>query len=75
LKWEEFEAMLAQLAAHSDDIWFATNIEVYDYIKATQAIRTSADGKMLYNPTDTDVWVSNGDTDIRIPAAQSVKID
>ena len=74
VKWEEFEGMLAQLAARSYDIWFATNIEVYDYIKATQAIRSSADGKLLYNPTDTDVWVSNGSENVKIPAASSVKI-
>ncbi len=75
VKWEEFEAMLAQLAAHKDDIWFATNIEVYDYIKATQAIRTSVNGKILYNPTDTDVWVSDGDKDIKIPAAADVVLE
>jgi hypothetical protein len=73
--WEEFEEILKQLAEHKDNIWFATNIEVYDYIKATQSIRTSANGKMLYNPTDTDVWVSNGDVDIKIPAAQSITVE
>jgi hypothetical protein len=75
VKWEQFEEMLASLAARSYDIWFATNIEIYDYIKATQAIRISADGKMLYNPTDTDVWVSNGAENVKIPAAQSVVIE
>ena len=63
---------MKQLAAHADNIWFATNIEVYDYIKATQSIRTSANGKILYNPTDTDVWVSDGEKDIKIPAAADV---
>ena len=48
---------------------------VMDGYMATQAIRISADGKMLYNPTDTDVWVSNGAENVKIPAAQSVVIE
>lgn len=75
VKWEEFEAKLKLLSEHEYDIWFATNIEVYDYIQATKAIRISADGKIYYNPTDTDVWVSHGDEDIKIGAMQTVIID
>ena len=35
----------------------------------------SADGKMYYNPTDTDVWVSNGDENVKIGACQKVIIE
>jgi len=39
-----------------DDIWYATNIEVYDYVKAYESLAVSADGKRVYNPSATDVW-------------------
>ncbi len=59
LSWEKFEEYLAALHKREYDIWSATNIEIYDYVNASRSIRMSADGTMLYNPTDTDVWVSN----------------
>lgn len=73
--WEKFEEILKKLSEHEYDIWFATNIEVFDYANAIKSIRTSADGKIFYNPTDTDVWVSSGSENIKIGAAQYVTID
>jgi peptidoglycan/xylan/chitin deacetylase (PgdA/CDA1 family) len=75
VKWAEFEERLKVLADHSYDIWFGTNAEVYDYLQAMKSIRVSADGKMYYNPTDTDVWVSNGDENVKIGACQKVIIE
>ena len=75
VKWEEFEEKLKVLSEHEYDVWFATNIEVYDYVQAMKAIRMSANGKMLYNPTDTDVWVSNGDENVKIGAMQTVVLE
>lgn len=39
-----------------EDIWYATNIEIYDYVKAYEALRISLDGSIVQNPTDTDLW-------------------
>ncbi|MBQ4631255.1 MAG: polysaccharide deacetylase family protein [Clostridia bacterium] len=39
-----------------EDIWYATNIEIYDYIKAYEALQVSVDGKTVCNPTTIDVW-------------------
>ena len=49
---EEF----ARKIGRRDDIWYATNIEIVDYVNATRAVRTSVDGTMLHNPTATPVW-------------------
>ena len=38
-------------------MWYATNIEIFDYWTALRALRFSADRTMVYNPTATDVWV------------------
>ncbi len=54
--WQVIEAFCEKIGGR-DDIWYATNIEVVDYVNACRAIIQSADGKRLYNPTDKDVWV------------------
>lgn len=54
--WEVIEK-LAEYVSFKDDVWYATNIEIYDYIKAYESLITSVDKKTVYNPTVTDVWV------------------
>lgn len=61
VKWEEFENMLKQLKEVEYNMWFATNIEIYDYAQAIKRVRHSADGKILYNPSDVTLWISVDD--------------
>ena len=44
-------------AGGKDDIWYATNIEVYDYVKAYEALQSSFEKDMIYNPSTIDVWI------------------
>ena len=53
--WELLEDICKALGK-KDDIWYATNIEIYDYVKANESLVFSADGTLVYNPTLTDVW-------------------
>ena len=60
--WEVIEK-LAEYISFKDDVWYATNIEIYDYIKAYESLLTSVDKKAIYNPTITEVWfIENGKT-------------
>lgn len=47
-----------ELASGRDDIWYATNIEIYDYITALRSLEVSVNEDMIYNPSATDVWVT-----------------
>ena len=71
----KFEEILSELAKREYDVWFATNIEIYDYVNAQKQIRRSADGKIFHNPTDIDVWIAVDDNPICIPAGKTVTID
>ncbi len=53
--WNAIEEFAAYVG-NRDDIWYATNIEIYDYVKAYEALRVSVDGCIVENPTATDVW-------------------
>ena len=65
---------LLQKIGSREDVWCATNIEIYDYVNAQKKIRRSADGKMFYNPTDIDVWIANNDEPVCIGAGKTVTI-
>ncbi len=53
--WELIETILRKLA-FKDDLWYATNIEIYDYVKAYKSLQYSADGHIIYNPTLLTIW-------------------
>lgn len=54
--WHHMEEICRKLSAN-DEIWYATNIEIYDYVWAYKSLRYSADGHRIYNPTVTKVWL------------------
>ena len=45
-----------------DDIWYATNIEIHDYVESFRSLIWSADMSRVYNPTCTTVWFNFGDS-------------
>ncbi len=53
--WNVIEEFL-EYTGGKEDIWYATNIEIYDYVKAYETLRIGADRKMVYNPSALDVW-------------------
>ena len=46
-----------QAIGGKDDTWYATNIEIRDYVAAYESLITSADGSRIYNPTLRTVWL------------------
>lgn len=53
--WDLMENFAAYVGGR-EDIWYATNIEIYDYVQAYRNLQTSVDKKTVYNPSVTDVW-------------------
>lgn len=54
--WDIIEG-LAQKLSGRQDIWFATNIEIYDYITAYNNLVFSIDGERVFNPSSQCVWI------------------
>jgi hypothetical protein len=63
--WEMIEEFCA-LMGNRDDIWYATNIEIVDYIRAARSVRQSVDGTMIYNPSGLEVWYSDWSRDHQV---------
>ena len=70
--WDVIERFCAE-ASGDPDVWYATNIEIFDYLTALRALRFSADRTMVYNPTATDVWVEVDRDPVVCPAGKVTK--
>ncbi len=53
--WEVIEE-LAEYIGGRDNVWYATNIEIYDYVTAYKRLETSFDNSIIYNPSAITVW-------------------
>jgi hypothetical protein len=65
---------LAEKVANRQDIWYATNIEIYDYVEAFRSVRFNVTGTLAYNPTITDVWIVKNGKTYRIEAGKTTKL-
>ncbi len=71
--WELIEKFAEQVGGR-DDVWYATNIEVHDYVEAYRALLWSADSKRVYNPTDKTVWFSVDKTRYTVKSGETIEI-
>lgn len=54
-KWDLLEE-ICQCLGGRDDIWYATNMEIYKYVEAYHSLIFSAEGDRVYNPTLFHIW-------------------
>lgn len=65
--WDVMEQLLSSVSGR-EDVWYATNIEIVEYLKASQCLIYNLDQTLARNPTDIDLWIKI------TPANQAVKI-
>ena len=74
--WHVIEEFAKRMGGH-EDIWYATNIEICDYVHAFRQMHFSADGKRVYNPTATELCFApdmRSDACITVPAGATVAL-
>ena len=71
--WDHLEKICQKLGG-KDDVWYATNIEIYDYVQAYNSLRYSADGTIVYNPTLFDIWFDVDGTLYRIQSGETIRL-
>lgn len=71
--WDRLEK-ICKLIGSKEDIWYATNIEIYNYVTAYNSLVFSADGSVVYNPTVRTVWFDIGGTLYNIKSDETLKI-
>ena len=58
--WEVIEEFCKYMGGR-EDIWYATNIEIIDYMEAAGRLRFTADNTKVYNPSASSVWLQIDD--------------
>ncbi len=73
-KWQVMEDF-CKLVGGKDDIWYATNIEIVDYLEATKRMVAFADNKSIYNPNAISVWCSGADgKPVEVKSGETVRL-
>lgn len=71
--WDLLDRICEKLAGH-DDIWYATNIEIYNYVEAYNSLVYSADATRVYNPTLYTIWFEIFQKVYSIKPGETIKI-
>ncbi len=72
--WELLDDICKELSG-KEDVWYATNIEIYDYITAYESLIWSVDEKTVYNPTSKEIWFEiNGEKTYSVKPNETLKI-
>lgn len=69
--WEVIEKFAKKIGGKSD-IWYATNIEIYDYVNAYNQLNFSVDGKIISNPSATDVFLCYNGSIVQVKGGSQV---
>lgn len=73
--WEVIEEFCRYMGGR-DDIWYATNIEIIDYMEAAKNLKFSADYHLVYNPGAQSVWLAvDGDTCVEVKGGTTVDLN
>lgn len=54
--WQVMEEFCAFIGGR-EDIWYATNIQIVDYMEAAARLQYTASGDQVYNPSAQSVWI------------------
>lgn len=72
--WQVIENF-AKKVSKRQDVWYATCIEIYEYIQAYRSLVFSLDGERVYNPSAIPVWVELRGKTYKVEPAQTLLFD
>lgn len=71
--WELIEGF-CEYVSNKEDIWYATNIEIVDYLKALDNLKFSADCSFVYNPSILTAWLSVNGKIVEVKGGEQVQL-
>lgn len=72
--WERLEEFCERMSGQ-EDVWYATNGEIYDYITAYNSLVMSADCTRVYNPTLRKIWFFADGKQYSIEPGETITVD
>ena len=71
--WDLLERICERFTGR-EDIYYATNIEIYEYITAYRSLIYSADNAIVYNPTLKTIWFDRDGKEYKIEPGETLRI-
>ena len=72
--WHVIEDFAALVGGKSD-IWYATNIQICDYVAAWKGLITSADGRRVFNPSHMPLWLWADGKIYQVESGETILLD
>ena len=72
--WDLLDNICEKLSGN-DDVWYATNMQIYEYVNAYYSLIYSADEKIVYNPTLIDIWFDADGKLYKISSGQTLIVE
>ena len=73
--WHVIEEFTDYMGGREKEIWYATNIEIYEYVQDYERLVWSVDGTMVQNPTARTLWFSLNGTVYSIGAGEFLRVE
>ena len=71
--WDLLERICERFAGR-EDIYYATNMEIYEYVTAYRSLIHSADNAIVYNPTLKTIWFDRDGKEYKIAPGETLHI-
>ena len=71
--WNIIEKFSKKIGNKSD-IWYATNIEIVDYMEAAGRVKVSVNGDFAYNPSAMSVWLEVDKKSIELKGGMTTEL-
>lgn len=65
---------LGKKVGHRDDVWYATNLEIYEYVEAYDRLVFDAKWQTVYNPTQIDIFFCRNGKEQIFPAGKITEL-
>ncbi len=71
--WDLMERF-CQLMSGKKDIWYATNIQIVDYMNAAKNLKFTIHADKVYNPSAQSVWIQADNEIVEVPGGQTINL-
>lgn len=71
--WDHIEALCEKLGGR-EDTWYATNIEVYDYVQDFLRLQFSLDQTRVHNPSAQPIWLQADKNVCKVDPGKTVSL-
>ena len=72
--WHVIEEFAEYMSDREDEIWYATNMEIYEYVTAYNSLVFSADDTIVYNPTLKTIWFFGDGEIYKVNPGETLKL-